>query len=232
MKSERSLGLFDIDKTLYNGYIVFPLVKVHEREGLIVPEATQAIDRSFASYRSGEISYEAFARMLLIHWADGLSGMPYSQVLESTRDFVRTQETNFFPFARPFLERLQNTHDIYLVTAEADFVGQAVTEQLGATGHISTIFETENGIFTGSMARSLAGREEKRTAIEPLIDRYPQLRSIAGGDSDGDIDMLSAVENPFCVVPAEALRIHAEQRGWAIASEVGKVDEMLMSMGF
>lgn len=231
MINERGLALCDIDNTFVKGYIVFPLVEREREQGLIKPDAVDAINDSLARYRNKDLSYEQFARLLLVHWSAGLKGSSFEDALESAREFVRSTQVEFFPYVRPMLENLHRTHDTYLVTGETDFVGQSVAELLGTTGHIASIFETENGIFTGGLVRALAEREEKDKAVKPLWTRYSKNRSVAFGDSDGDTDILEAVEHPVCVKPSASLRAYAEPRGWNIA-DIHEVESVVASLGF
>ncbi len=207
------------------------MVEREKEQGLIKPDAVEAINESLAKYRSRELSYEQFARLLLVHWSAGLTGSSFADALESVREFISSNNVEFFPYVRPMLQDLHRTHDTYLVTGEADFVGQAVMEFFGTTGHIASVFETQNGVFTGGLIRALAEREEKEKAVKPLWSRYPKTKSIAFGDSDGDTDILEAVEHAICVRPSASLRAYGETRNWQIA-DIHEVQSVVTSLKF
>jgi len=112
------------------------------------------------------------------------------------------------------MDLLRNTYDIYFVAGEMQCVGKAVAEYFSAQGSISSEMEVENGVFTGSIGKSLAKKEGKRDAIEYLIDAYPYESSLVLGDSDGDIELLNKVVHAFCMDPTESLEEIAVSRGW------------------
>jgi len=212
---QRKIALFDIDRTIYDGYLIFPLAEYFSAKNLVGKDVVGALYQDLHLYRSGEVNYETTVENLNIHWAAGLKGHSPDSVLMLTETFLGTEGAgNFFPFAQPLMDLLRNTHDIYFVTGEVQCVGKAVAEYFSAQGSISSEMEVENGVFTGNIGRSLAKKEGKRDAIEHMIDAYPYESSLAFGDSDGDIELLSKVNHAFCINPTEALEKIAVSRGW------------------
>ncbi len=214
---ERKIALFDIDGTIHDGILLFPLAKRQHEDGIIDTECLRQLDQDLQQYKSGATDYEFFAKELLIHWAAGLEGKFYETVLDQARRFIDGDENNFFPFLLQVTALLSDTYDIYFITGETDFVAENVTQKFQGNGYISSEFEKDgNGRFTGRVKSFLATREEKKNAIKPLLEEHDRSDSFAFGDTEGDIEILESADNPICVNPTPGLSEIAKQRGWVI----------------
>lgn len=212
---QRKIALFDIDRTIYDGYLIFPLAEYSSEKGLVGKDVVDALYQDLRLYRSGQVDYETTVENLNIHWAAGLRNRSPDSVLNLTETFLKTEGAgSFFPFAQPLMDLLRNTHDIYFVTGEMQCVGKAVAEYFSVHGFISSEMEVADGVFTGSMGRSLAKKGGKKDAIESLMNAYPHESSLAFGDSDGDIELLSRVAHAFCINATETLKKVAASKGW------------------
>ncbi|MFC1629943.1 HAD family hydrolase [Patescibacteria group bacterium] len=213
---QKKIALFDIDKTIYNGYTLFLLSEHQLKEKTIKQDCFDKICEDFEMYKRGVINYETTITNLLIHWAKGLKGISYVTVSKQAKHFLEGKGNRFYPFLKPVIELLQETHQIYLVTGEPKFIGQIISDLYQITGFIASEFETKNGIFTGEVKTFLAKREEKKESIKQLLEEHKTEHSFALGDSEGDIEMLNSVENAICISPTEGLRKIAKEKGWII----------------
>jgi phosphoserine phosphatase len=219
--TRRGVALFDIDRTIYDGYVIFPLAGYLSESGIIARDTVENLCQDLRLYESRRVGYAATVQNLNIHLAAGLKDASPGSVLSATSAFLQTPEGNrFFPFTRPLMELLGATHDIYLVTGEVQPVGQAVADYLSAKGYVSSEMEVHGDLFTGNITRSLAGREGKGTAIGRLFEGYPLMDSLGFGDSEGDIELLSRVAYPFCINSTEGLEKVAVSRGWHLVNPV------------
>lgn len=125
--------------------------------------------------------------------------------------FIELHEEDLFhKFGREVVRLLQSEHRLFIVTAEPQYLAEAVGNMYGFNGCISSIYTQTNGKFTGSVERSLA----HRTVKAALIDNYEI--EYAFGDSDGDIDMLDIAKYPYAISPTESLEAIAKTRGWRV----------------
>ena len=224
---QRKIALFDIDKTIYNGYLVFPLAEYFLKMNIINRNIVDSLYDDLHLYQSKQVDYETSVENFNMHLAYGLKDHSSVSILGTTSAFLRTKEgSNFFPFAEPFIELLKKTYDIYLITGEMQFVGKAVADYFSVHGYISTEMEVENAVFTGNIIKSLAKKEGKRDAIEDLFCAHPYKDSLAFGDSEGDIDMLNKVANAFCINATEGLRKVALSKGWQIITPESVIEEV------
>lgn len=210
----KPIALFDIDNTIYEGFSYFELLEKQAREGLIKPQIPENAKSSMQKYKTKQQDYETTIVELIDIYAAGLKGKTYDEVLQSARQFYHNS-TKFFAYVKPTIQELQGTHDIALVTGEPQFVAQAVAERFGlGVQHYSTEYDVQDGKFTGLVKSYLASRHEKHDAIKHLMQGHGAKGSFAFGDSEGDIEMLRAVEHPICLNATNGLREIAENEQW------------------
>ena len=210
---KKPIALFDIDNTMYEGFSYFELLKKHVSEQLIAADVLDTALGSMQQYKSGARDYEATIITLLDIYAAGLKGADYDLVLRSTKEFYENS-SKFFDYVAPTIARLRTSHDVALVTGEPQFVAEAVGALFEITSYYSTQYQVIDGHFTGITAHYLASRHEKLDAIKHLTQGHQQENSFAFGDSEGDIEMLRAVQYPICLNPTDGLRDVAEKENW------------------
>ena len=213
---------------MYDGFSYFALLEKQVGEGLIKQETLTAALASMQKYKAKTQDYETTIVELLDIYAAGLKGAKYIPVLESTRQFYEKSD-KFFVYVGLTFKALQGSHDIALVTGEPQFVAEAVKELFGANSYYSTEYEVIDGTFTGSVKSYLASRHEKHDAIKHLMQGHSAKSSFAFGDSEGDIEMLRAVEYPFCLNATDGLRAIAAEKGWNMP-DIDEVTKLVASL--
>lgn len=198
---------------MYEGFSYFELLEKQVAEGLIGVRVLTDAKASMQKYKSKLQDYETTIVELLDIYAAGLQGKDYDVVLESTKQFYRNSK-KFFSYTKPTIKELRNSHDIALVTGEPQFVAEAVAELFKLESYYCTEYEVQAGKFIGSVKSYLASRHEKHDAIKHLMQGHGAKRSFAFGDSEGDIEMLRAVEYPICLNCTDGLRDIAEKEHW------------------
>lgn len=193
-------------------------------EGIIDRNAVNIADDIFKQYESGQRSYEDVIRQLLNLYAQALEGVDYDVVLNSTREFYKASE-KFFPYVKPLIERLKPTHDIAIVTGEAQIVASVVAEIFDVPNYFCSQYELINQKFTGKVTKYLSTKEEKQAAIAQFMAAHSRKNSLAIGDSESDIGILESVDKPICINPTPGLKEIAEQKGWQISSPTELLDD-------
>ncbi|HVI69154.1 MAG TPA: HAD-IB family phosphatase [Magnetospirillaceae bacterium] len=224
----RYIAFFDIDNTMYDGFSYFALLEKQVGEGLIKQGILTDALASMQKYKAKTQDYETTIVELLDMYAAGLTGVKYAAVLESTKQFYEKSD-KFFAYVAPTFKKLKGSHDIALVTGEPQFVAEAVKELFGANSYYSTEYEVVDGMFTGSVASYLASRHEKHDAIKHLMQGYGAKNSFAFGDSEGDIEMLRAVEYPICLKATDGLCAIAVEKGWDMP-DIDEVTKLVVSL--
>lgn len=216
-ESDRKIAFFDIDKTMYQGFLVFPLVEAQARDGLLdMPEYSKVIEAQKA-FDEEKLTYGEMVQEVLRHYALGLAGKQEVDASEHTYSYMSGEGNKFYPYVDEVMSLMRESHDIYLVTAEPQFIAESVSKRYSANGCVSTIFKTDNGVFTGDIDKVFSSSHHKVEAISHLLAEHNPTDSFAFGDSEGDIGMLEAVEYPVCVDPSKGLLEIAKKRDWFVA---------------
>lgn len=210
------VAFFDLDKTIYKNHSFFEIAKNAVDLGRASEQSWLTIQELLTQYKNGQLSYKDTANKLLEAFANAIKGERYGDLYKDSKDYFLTNKNNFYPYFEQYLPELQKTHDVYLVTTNAQFVAQAVSDIFNLSGYFSTEYEVVNGIFTGKVLRSLANG---KALINDMLTKYGKQHSLAVGDSENDISMLERVEIPICINPNDKLRDFATQNDWKIISD-------------
>lgn len=206
-----TISCFDIDGTLSRGLLFTPLVQSEHEAGYLTPASFDEILVVLDGYKNGEIEYEDTVEQLLQAHAKGLENQSYDDVKAHAEVFIEQHPHLFHKFGHKVVEVLHaEGHTLFVVTAEAQYLAEAVVESYGLDGYRSSQYEVEDGIFTGFVAQSLAHRSDKHRALEGLTINY------AFGDSEGDTDMLTAAKHALAISPSPGLKNVAEREGWHV----------------
>jgi len=201
---------YDIDGTLTTEMLFVPLIKSEHNKGLLDDASYARIVETLGAYKRGEIAYEQAVQELIEKHASGLAGKEASIVADHAHEFIHTHTDLFRPFARNVIDLLSKGYQQLAVTAEPQYVADALSEYLGLDSAYASVYEMEDGRYTGSVAVSLADRRQK----SELLVNYDVFAAF--GDSEGDIDMLASSQNPICINPSTALLRRAESEAWSV----------------
>lgn len=207
---EKKIVCYDIDGTLTTGMIFIPLIQSEYADSLIDDSTYESIAQTLSLYKAGSIAYEDAVQQLIEKHARGLVGKSVADLMTHSESFLRKSPALFRAFGHEVIALLQSNSLQFAVTAEPQYIANAVANHLGLDGAYSTTYEVDNGKFTGRVKQSLAHRSAKAE----LLSHYDIF--CAFGDSEGDIDMLENAQHAYCVNPTDGLRERALLHTWKI----------------
>ncbi len=214
-----SLALFDLDRTLIDGYAYARLMpelwrRGIRRDGLAALVARLVVAR--AATRSTPLSSwwpQAFARYLT-----GLDARKLAEacavasvaVREAVRDELRQE----------FRRHRAAGAELWLVTATVHPLAEPVAAALGFEACIATRVAEQDGRYLGSLAGPVCRGAEKLSRVrEHLAARGlpPALDDISYyADGAEDLPLLEAVGHPVAVCPDKSLWPIAVERGFSV----------------
>lgn len=214
------VSIKDIDGTLVvHGTGIFDISDHLAKKGLMHPEAVEKAHQIRRYKNAGLIPYESYSKGVLDNMAAALEGKEIYSVLAEASKFLGKNGSFIFPYSKPLIRALRDTHDVFLVTANLDFYANWFVKYFSAAGYFATELGTEGALYTGTIKRYLAHRTEKQVIARQLLTRYPYEGSFGFGDASGDISILYEVQYPICVNPDGELKNLAIKNGWKIATE-------------
>jgi HAD superfamily hydrolase (TIGR01490 family) len=213
------IAFFDVDNTLVRGASIFHVGRVAWDKRLITL-------RDILTFAWHQISFLAVgenrrhmsrAKDRALELAGGHTAKDLIDLASETydRDIARRIWPETVELAR---EHQRKGHEVWLISATPQLIGQVIAERLGLTGALGTEIEQVDGVFTGKLVGAVLHGEEKAIAAEKLVAERGALLADcwAYSDSRNDIPLLNLVGHRTVVNPDARLESYAKERGWAI----------------
>lgn len=216
------LVLFDLDNTLLAGDSDFEWAQFLIEQGVLDREVYEARNHAFyEQYKAGTLDIHEFLDFQL----KPLSRHPRGQLDAWHAQFMASKiRPMILPKARDLVRRHAAEADLLaIVTATNSFVTLPIAREFGIEHLIATEPEQRDGEFTGKVAGVPSFREGKIRRLDDWLGQRGLSWSAISdswfySDSLNDIPLLERVSHPVAVDPDDALRAHAEGRGWPVIS--------------
>jgi HAD superfamily hydrolase (TIGR01490 family) len=217
----RPFAVFDIDGTLIRWQLYHATADALVRLGHIDKDAYQSIKDARMAWkrREGEDSFKIYEGQLVQLYEELLLKLTPQQYDEAAQAVFDEYKDQVYSYTRNLINELK-TKDYLLFAisgSQTEIVGK-IARHYGFDDHIGTYYERENGAFTGQ--RNLhAGSKHK--ILDELVKKHDATYkgSTAVGDSEGDISMLQAVEQPIAFNPTKKLFDTAKTNSWKVVVE-------------
>lgn len=212
-------AFFDVNNTIIRGASTYHVVReLYRRDFFSLTDIVLFAGHAFVYLSHGESRRQiAMVRDRALRIIEGRSVAEMIAVAEEVYEEVLA--TKVFPGTRSRLdEHLAAGHQVWLVTASPQEVGELIARRLGATGAVGTVAEEHGGIYTGRLAGPLMHGERKAVVAQEIARREGlDLRDCyAYGDSVNDIPILAAVGHPCAINPEARLRRYCREMGWPV----------------
>lgn len=207
----KKVAFFDIDGVIYGKEVFLALAQHAVKSGWLSPTVLLGLLNPLKQSDFGKNIKSEKANQFLETVASALQGKDFDGICTGVVSFFMENKTHFYSYFEIILPKLKESHDIYIVTTNAQFVAKPLVDIFGLSGYISSEFEVVNGLFTGKVSKSLANGKSE---VQIILQKYGQAGSIAVGDSENDISMLELVACPICINPSETLEKYALDKGW------------------
>jgi len=212
-----SCALFDIDGTLLRGFIILSfheyLAEHRIVDGRYTGEITDISDRNMR----GELSYRETAERVPALFAESLRGVEVELIESHAEAFMRSHVSKtLFWYSQMLVDAMRATVDMVIALSGSPIEPIRRLHGLGFHSEYGSIFEKEEGIYTGRVESNLILGEAKaeaarRIAVEHGVDLS---RSVAFGDSDQDAETLGLVGLPIALNPSPRMKSICGERGW------------------
>jgi HAD superfamily phosphoserine phosphatase-like hydrolase len=210
---------FDVDGTLYDGYLVTDFNTFMAIEGYTDTDVIDKEKQLLADYKTGAIDYREAARRVLQLHADILKGRTIEEVQQVQVAFAQ-KHSKLFPWVVPLIDKLKRREvDIHLISASSTIALEVIAATLGVKSYHGTELEVAGDRYTSKLSNIL-NYEAKHMCIQTLLGRHPNDMHIGVGDSLGDVDMLQAMDISIVYNPqADELEQIAREHGWLIGRQ-------------
>jgi HAD superfamily hydrolase (TIGR01490 family) len=218
--SAKKIAVFDIDGTLYRWQLFHELVEELTMAEVFPDNTFREVDTAWNDWRGGNLHFHGYESLVVETLMKYLPLIPVA-TFEAACDKVIAQSSHkLHAYPKKLLRDLKKEgYTIVAISGSQQELLDRFAEKHGIDIAIGAVYERKDGRFTGETSRITIGR--KAVILEELVREhgFSLKDSVAIGDSDGDIELLSAVEKPIAFNPSEGLFTHAKTVGWPIVVE-------------
>ncbi len=207
-------ALFDLDRTLIDGYSAIPFFTYRLRSRQMAAGEIASLLAAAAAFRLGRIGFTAF----LSATTASARGLPEAALRElGEAVFERVLAARIFPQARRLVEaHRQRGHFVAIVTSATRYQVEPIARHLGIGFVACSGLEVRNGLFTGRVRHPVCYGSGKLDAARRFAARhgFELARARFYSDSHEDLPLLEAVGQPHPVNPTRELAETAAARDW------------------
>lgn len=222
MTRRQPVAFFDIDGTLFRSSLLIELVESLIAEGIFPRSVREEYTNEYVAWVNRTGSYEAYIMAVVRSYMKHIKGVFYGDLADIGRLVVSEQGQRVYRYTRDLIKSLKK--DGYFVVAISQSPKTVLDEfcaQHGFDKVYGRMYEIgPQDRFTGNMI-DVHLIENKANIVARVLEKemVTLADSIAVGDTEGDITLLEAVEQPICFNPNKLLFDHAKHRDWQIVVE-------------
>lgn len=218
-EGEPAAAFFDVDNTVVRGASAYHLAReLYRRQFFSIWDIVVFGFHAMHYLAFGESRHRIDS--VLGRGLEIIKGRTVAEIIAVGEDvYDQVLDSRVFPGARALIDAHQAAgHQVWLVTATPQEVGELIGRRLGATGAICTVGESHDGVYTGRLVGDMMHGEHKATAVRRIAERegFRLEDCSAYGDSINDSPMLAAVGHPCAINPDPRLRLHCASMGWPV----------------
>lgn len=211
MKKFNKIAIMDYDHTLSKGVISIELLKQMEKDGKISKGYSSEIE----NIKKKNIGYNNIAREIHETHAKYLKGIKEIDFIRYIENFDIRQYLNIWSLELIKLLK-ENNYFTVIVTAGIQQLFQKIQEELDIDTVFATRMEIKNGKFQGKIIDHI--NNNRKLEITRKIVKDADF-TLAIGDSEGDIEMLSYVNRGYLYEPNELLKKKLKNENLVLVDE-------------
>jgi HAD superfamily hydrolase (TIGR01490 family) len=216
----KKFAAFDIDGTLIRWQLYHAIADALARQGQIKPESYQAIkDARLAWKRRSGSGFKDYEKQVIETYEAVLATLSFKQ-LDSAIDAVFEEyKDQVYTYTRDLIAKLKKEgYLIFAISGSQSEIVEKIAGYYGFDDFVGTVYQRGESSFTGDKT---IGSFHKDKTLTDLAEKHGVSfkKSLAVGDSQGDIPMLGLVEQPIAFNPERSLFDHASIKGWKIVIE-------------
>ncbi len=222
------VAIFDVNDCLVDGFLITDFSDYLSIRESFSKECSEAIRLAWLQYKKGELDYDKAANAAIGKFALGLKGQPVEKVAKMAADFVEEGRVPLFKYSRRLFNLVRSYAKTIAVT-KGTVVIDAMKNIFPFDFVLSTKLEAKDGVYTGRVEKSLAGKGKKAAALKELMSKNKLgfEGSMGFGDSQHDLSFLDMVGTPVVLNPTPELLKVAKKSRWLIHNPSDDTEKLL-----
>lgn len=219
----KPVAFFDVDGTIFRSSLLIEIVEALIREGVYPPEAEDMYLDSLRAWRNREGGYDDYIADVISAFLTHMKGVHYGDFADVGRRVVAIQSKRVYRYTRDLVKDLKaQGYFLVAISQSPKTLLDEFCEQYGFDKVYGRVYEIgPQDRFTGAVLEEHLIKN-KANIVKRVFERQPELshkKSLAVGDTDGDISLLESVTRAICFNPNAALYTHAKRNGWEVVVE-------------
>ncbi len=222
LQTQRPFAVFDIDGTIIRWQLYHAIADSLAKTGHIDAELFEQARGARMQWkkRVGDDAFKDYEEKLVGIYDTALKTLTADDFMSAVRSVFDEYKEQTYTYTRDLIRSLQKqNYLLFAISASQEEVVEMLAKYYGFDAWAGSKYPRQGNRFTGKKVP--LKRDLKVKTLDQFIKQFDASRkgSIAVGDSDSDIPMLEAVEQPLAFNPDKKLFHHAQQRGWKIILE-------------
>lgn len=219
---QRPFAVFDIDGTIIRWQLYHAVADRLARDGHLDSKQYAEIRaaRLVWKQRQQTSSYSDYEEALVEFFNQAVTDIKVELVMAACQEVIAKYKDQVYTYTRELIKQLkQQDYLLFAISASQDEMVRELADYYGFDDAGGSTYEIRDGRYTGKS--SVLKSDLKPEFLKELVAKHGATwqGSIAVGDSESDIDMLSVVEQPIAFNPTRELFETAKREGWRVVIE-------------
>lgn len=220
---KQKVAFFDIDGTVFRSSLLIELVDDLIEAGLFPESVRNDFEPAHQSWLAREGSYDDYIQSIIDAFMIHIKGVEYAAFAEIGTTIVKQKGKRVYRFTRDYIKELKKEgYALIAISQSPKTILDEFCNDYGFDKVYGRMYEVDgSGCFTGkTMDEQII--KNKANIVERVFERHPEYTregSVAVGDTDGDISLLTSVDRPVCFNPNLSLYEHAKLKQWRVVVE-------------
>lgn len=226
---KRKLAIFDIDGTVFRSSLLIEAFNALVEAGIFPKKASDQVERHFIRWLNRKGHYDDYLMTLIRVYYRELKGKKMRDVERVIKKVVSHHQDRVYRYTRDLISELRKKNYLLLAISNSpDTTVRLFSEATGFDDSLGRGLEVVDGRYTGwcmynGQRFPVDVKLDKPGMLEAYLHEHnitaDMKHSIAVGDSEGDLDILSIVGKPIAFNPSYELALIARRKGWKIVVE-------------
>ncbi|MFA5991364.1 MAG: HAD family phosphatase [Candidatus Doudnabacteria bacterium] len=218
---KNKLAIFDIDGTIFRSSLVIELSHALVDAKIFPGVARKEIAKEYLAWLDRKGTYEAYINQVVKIYVKHITGKNFKLVDRVAKQVILYQKDRTYRFTRDLIKKLKRQgYILAAVSGSPSYIVEEYAKTIGFNVFFGTELEVVGGKFTGKV-KNLDSAFNKAKIVKNLSLEYNAdlKQSVAVGDTEGDVKMLSLVGHPLAFNPNLQLAKIAKKKHWQIVVE-------------
>lgn len=218
----RKIAVFDIDGTVFRSSLVLELVETLIARDIFPSSAKAMYEGTKEEWENRTGDYEPFIRGVVQAFATHAKGASFEEVANIAGEVIEANKDHVYRYTRDLIQEYKKEgYFLLAISHSPKFIVDGFCFEQGFDKSYGTFYETGPADrFTGTIADEHLIMN-KGAILKRVVEKekFSLHNSVAVGDTESDISMLSVVETPIAFNPNRALYRYALQNKWKVVVE-------------